>query len=354
MSAHSEHTRQTKLSTHNAIIAKTVRKHMTKTFPISLSLFLVIILSSCSSIKLKNESQKPLVLNSIYKTYSSASIGTKKFEWKIYSSPEGNYLLTGSDKFTGISFRNNKGDILWENKLQETLELESASISKNGKYVAVGVQKGFAFLFSKSGTLLWKKRIKGEVQIQITDKGDRIYTIGSSGKVLHCFDNNGDLLFSKNINHRNWGAWTLSITPDADRVLIGTNSDIIIMNRNGQVLHHYDIVLGNKLARGTISPDGKYFAHHTTSNKKNHHRVVCRDIDNNLLWQKPIGYAHFKFDTLNNLYVSSRYGDIKIYNIKGKLIGWVEAPETIGISISRDGSKLFSTTKGNLNIYNRK
>lgn len=319
---------------------------------ILLFIFIISLIFGCGLSKTKKISQKKVGFSSIFITFDSIHQKLEEKEWKVYSSPNGSFILTGSERFSNVNFRNKKGKIIWSRELDDSLELESAAISKNGKFISIGAQRGLVYLFNKSGKELWRKKVKGEVQVAITDKGDRIFAMGSSGHILYCYNRKGKLLFSRQINNRNWGTWSLSITPDADRILIGTNSDVILLNGNGQVLKHYDIVLGNRLARATISPNGKYFAHHLFI-EKNKHQVVCSDINNNVLWKKNIGYAWFRFDNQNNLYVSSRHGNTRIYNIKGNLIGSLKSPETFCVDVSQSGDILYSITRGNLNIYNR-
>lgn len=285
-------------------------------------------------------------------------IKTNFGEWNLNISPNGEKLLSGGDRINQIYFRNKNGKELWSHTFNDSTKLESAALSKDGKYIAIGAQKGFVSLFNKKGKELWRKKVKGEVQVAITQNGNKILAIGSSGHILYCYSTEGDLIFSKRINNRNWGTWSLSITPNANRILVGTNSDIIILNQNGTVLNHYDIVQGNHIARGTLSPDGKYFAYFMSEldekTKIVKHLVVCSDINNNIQWKTITYYPSFQFDRNNNLYIGSRTSALRIHNIKGELISGKFMLKFDSLGVTESGKTIFGTTTENIEVYNNK
>jgi hypothetical protein len=308
--------------------------------------------------------------NSIDENQSPKSykIKTDSLEWKLSISPNAKYLITGSGhiKKSLVNFRNKKGEVLWNYRLADSHSLETSAISKNGRYAVLGTsiirlvmkdgkkviskdRLSDVIVLNKRGKPLWKKHLYGEIQVNITEKGDKIFAIGSYDNILYCFNSKGDTLFKTEINNRGYSIWGIRLSEKSNTILIDTTSDIILLDLNGNVKKHFDVALGNIVGQTFLSNDGKYIAHVQSDDGK--HMVVLADINYNILWKKEIGHANIDFDDNNNIYISSRYGGIKVFNPKGQLVNYFTTSETLAVKVKPNGKTVYVKTRDSLEVF---
>jgi len=237
---------------------------------------------------------------------------------KVAISPEGNYILVGNDRQNSITFAESTGNILWEYELPHDCEMESSAISKNGEIIVVGGQSSYIFVFSKDGDLLWKKNVKGEISVDITDAGDKIFA-AAINKLL-CYNRYGNLIWSKDIDTRRWAIWQISVSINGETILLKTNSDIIICNNNGNETHFFDIAPGNSLSGASLDLYGNKFIVCYKSSTSDHY-ISLYSLSDGLLWNKKVNnHGEVSIDIFDNFFISIRNDGDYILNKNGDVV----------------------------------
>ncbi|AQQ09048.1 hypothetical protein L21SP3_00846 [Sedimentisphaera cyanobacteriorum] len=180
-------------------------------------------------------------------------------------SAAGNIAVLGSEYSRNIRIYDAyTGQLNGQYTLPEDCETESLALSANGQIIAAGVQgSDDIYILNSSGGLInsfsaatlssqgWK--------VSITNDGSTIYA-GVHNQFIKLRVSDGTILENKTIETDVWSIWEVSLSETAGKVLLRTNSDIIITDTSGNVLSNYDIVEGNNMTSGDLSPEGDMFA----------------------------------------------------------------------------------------------
>ena len=292
-----------------------------------------------------------------FEMIDSATIHGELYSYQVAISPDGEYILVGDEYQSTVTFVKSDGTVLWHYTLPEEIEMESGAIASGGAIVLIGGQgNGSVFALSKEGQLLWSDQQQNCVsqQIAVTDDGNRIFAASSSS--LFCYDYSGNLLWQQNINTRDWQIWGISIAVDGSKILLRTNSDIILCdgNGNGNEIAFFDIVEGNSLVSGALSSTGGQFAVSYHDNNSDTYYVSSYDIGTGqTLWRKNVDYyGYVCFDQYGNLFATVNGYENHIWDNQGNLLtSWVYGGNNIDVANS--GMTCIVGASSEATVYNK-
>ncbi|OXU14292.1 WD40 repeat domain-containing protein [Sedimentisphaera salicampi] len=180
-------------------------------------------------------------------------------------SAAGNIAVLGSEFSRNIRIYDAyTGQLNGEYTLPEDCETESIALSANGQIIAVGVQgSDDIYILNSSGGLINSFSVPTSSsqgwKVSITNNGSTIYAV-ISNQFIKMRVSDGTILQDKTIATDGWALWGISLSETAGKILLRTNSDIIITDTAGNVLANHDIVEGNNITSAAISPEGDMFA----------------------------------------------------------------------------------------------
>lgn len=265
---------------------------------------------------------------------------------QVAISPDGKFVLAGSEHRNEVAFLGSDGTVLWTYALPETIEMENGAVADKGNLVVVGGQGDGVYALTRSGRLKWSDRsIKGECQVAVTRTGDRVFV--AARRNLYCYDGDGQRLWARSMDTKQWSIWGLKTTPRGDKLLVRTNSDIIICDGDGNPIAVHDIVEGNHLASADLSPDGRQFAasyslpsegEAAADPKRRTQYVALFSIDGKERWRHPVAsFARVAIDTRGRVFAAVRSGEAWVWANDGQpLISWPAAG--LNIAVSRNGT----------------
>ncbi len=232
---------------------------------------------------------------------------------------------------------------------------ESAELSHNAELVVIGTQGGtasnYVFGYDKDGIKLWENNLGyGEWNVAVSDDGT--YVFAAHFDDFYCFNgSSGAVLYHKTIPVPfPYGIWQVRCTSDGSTVLLRTNSDIIITDYKGNVIHNYDIVSGNSLHSADISPDGKYFAVAYTDGT-DYYASLRKVSDDSVYWTNQISsFGSVRVDNRGWVCVQVASDDNIIYSNYGVQIGSWQG-YTRHLDTSRDGSICLSSWGSDASLY---
>ena len=149
------------------------------------------------------------------------------------------------------------------------------SSSDDGRKISFGDRSGNIALATEKGEILWEKKIdEGIYGISIMNDGNRVICGGKDCK-LRMFNSLGNVEWEVNVGK---SIWSLSVAPDGQYIAIGTGDSIALFSDGGSKLWEYET---NRAMVGVdVSRNGA-------------HVVGCGDEflyalneDGNLLWKK--------------------------------------------------------------------
>jgi len=282
-------------------------------------------------------------------TQKSTVIGRMN-SYQVAISPDGMYVLVGDEKQNVVTFASSDGKVLWENALTEGIEMESGAIASNGSLIVVGGQGSTVFAFSREGRLLWQADLSGELQAAVTDTGERVFAAGR--RSLSAYDHDGRVLWSQEISTREWSIWGISTTPDGSRILLRTNSDILLLDGKGKENGWFDVVSGNHLVSASLSHDGEQFVVGFVD--ENTHYVALYSVDSGEIWRQTVeNYADVDLDDRGSVFATTKGGNSYIWDNEGNLLtSWPDGGLNIGVA--RDGKTCIVGDWSKATIYSVK
>lgn len=273
-----------------------------------------------------------------------ATVAGKLNSYQVAISPDGTYVLVGDENQSVVTFASSDGKIIWSRPLSEGVEMESGAIASEGSLVVVGGQGSTVFAFSKEGSPLWQADLGGELQVAVTDAGDKVFAAGqvkdSKGAYhfgLSAYDHDGHNLWSQYISTRGWSVWGISTTPDGSRILLQTNSDILMFDDKGQEIGWFDVVEGNSIVSASLSSDGRQFA--VSYGDQNTYYVALYSVASGQtwLWRRTVeNYAGVDIGGRGLVFATTRGGNNYAWDNKGNgLATWRNGG--LNIDVARDG-----------------
>jgi hypothetical protein len=250
-----------------------------------------------------------------------ATIDNPGNSYQVTMSPDGGYVLVGDEYQSYITFATSTGDVLWTYTLPDDIEMEGGAIAADGELVVVGGQGGSVFALSRDGALLWRaQEPTGEVSVAMTAAADKVFA--ESFGDLYCYDGEGNLLWQNPVDTRGWWIWGLSTTLTGDRLLIRTNSDIILCGGLGNETGFFNVVDGNHLVAGDLSPHGDQFA--VLFSEDDIRYVALYSVTTGELWRREVdGLGKVQMDRRGNVFATTRDARNYLWNNFGvPLITW--------------------------------
>ncbi len=270
-------------------------------------------------------------------------------------SPDGSHAAVGGQSTQIVKIYNAAtGTLTGTGTLPAGVETEDLELSNSGNRIFVGGQGSGLYCFNKSGAMLWSRpAISGELSVGTTAIGNLVFTVDRSDSFYRISGATGaNLIAPVPVDTRGWSVWEVDTTADGgDRVLIMTNSDVIITDGFGTETHFYDIVTGNYIHEAHLSPDGSYFA------------VVFLDPDTSIinvsLYEIGVGekwtietsnYTNVCMDDNNRVYVATSYGDNVVYNTTGtEITRWYATGKYF--DVADDGSRCVAENGTSTYVY---
>lgn len=254
-------------------------------------------------------------------------------------SPEGAYAAMGGEGNNNIIIYDASTGTDVGNILLASGGSESIDMSLNGDYLVVGTQDSKVYCYDKTGTFKWSHDLgSGEIQVAITPDGAKVFAAALD--TFYRIDvSTGILEKTTLIDDRGWAIWDISVSTAGDRVVLKTNSDVIITDQDGNELYFYDIVTGNYMHSADISPDGTQFAV-TYRNSSNVFYLALYTIGTGQEWSQVMpDFSHCKMDENGRVYSSTKYGDNKIWNNNStEIISWGTAGLNF-LDVAHDGTR---------------
>ncbi len=208
--------------------------------------------------------------------------------------------------------------------------MESGAVAADANIVVVGGQNSGVYAFKNNGDNKWSRPdILGEIPVAAKYDGKNVYATDKN-EDLHCLSGaDGTTQWTRSINARGWAIWQIEADRNADKLLIRTNSDIIICDSNGIETHFYDVAAGNSIIYADISDDGSNFAVSFNTGGTNY--VEFYQIGGSRLWTKDFSdFCRVCIDASGDILVSVK--DDKNYllePVNGDTIAIWDNPGTI-------------------------
>lgn len=279
---------------------------------------------------------------------------------KSLISPCGSHIVSGSDKNSIISLRNEKGKLKWEKHLDAGDKTESIAISCLKKIIIIGGKGNKVYAYNLKGKQIWKKDYnKSKYQVAISGNGENIFVAGSvnlgeKNDFIDCYNPEGELLWRHIVDIKKWNICKISTNYNGDVILIQSNSDVYILNKKKNNLKVFDIVEDDNLHDTKLFNDGsKFYASYLDNNKKQN-VLTLYDIEKGLMiWDRVTKskYNKISTDKDNNLYTCGNYSNIKIYNSLGQLLDTIITTGCINISSSKNGKIIVTNSSNALRIF---
>jgi PQQ-like domain len=136
------------------------------------------------------------------------------------------------------------------------LEINSVSVSSDGKRIAAGSGNTLYYL-SDNGSLLWSyQSIGGEIKsVSVSSDGKRI--AAGSGNTLYYLSGNGSLLWP--YQSAGGGITSVSVSSDGKRIAAGSGNTLYYLSGNGSLLWSYQSADGG-ITSVSVSSDGRRIA----------------------------------------------------------------------------------------------
>jgi WD40 repeat protein len=235
-------------------------------------------------------------------------------------------------------------DMAGNKKWQYTGNFGSATISKDGKYIAA--TNGSLLFFDLNGSIKWQYQSNNPISgTAISGDGQYIIAVDADGS-LFSLDPDGKILWQ---NQSGGQIYYIAISEDGQYIAVSSNDkNVYLFDRNGNKIWQYLLGAYNSVA---MSGDGQYIAIGSTD-----HYVYLFDRAGNKIWQyhmeEDVGanYVSISGDgqyivagsTDNNVYIFNRSGKILWQNQMGVKIS--------NVVISNDGQYI-AVGCGNNNVY---
>jgi len=228
-------------------------------------------------------------------------------------SSSGNEILIGSEVSETGGFININGEILWEYTLPEFRATQSAAISIEQGIVIIGVQSSSVLAFNLNGELLWNDDdIEGEITVNTSEDGKIICAVSNRNNILRCYNPKGNIISEYTFNGRGWNGQNIIIQTNPIRYFIQTNSDIIILNEDGDEVGYNNVIDGNSIIDlEVLSGCNEYIVSYSTLNS---HNISLYEYPDKLKWT----YSDLNFfaftdiDKNNNIHITSGDTYIKL------------------------------------------
>ena len=242
-------------------------------------------------------------------------------------SPDGTYAAIGGQSTNLVKIYDAaRGLSVGTITLPTDTESEDIELSDSAGRIFVGSQWDGVYCYNKSGKLLWKRpEIEGELSVGATVIGDLVFTVDMNEKFYRLDGATGsNLITPVSLNTRGWGAWGVDTTATGNRVLIQTNSDIIITDGFGAEIYFYDIVPGNSISDAKLSPDGTHFAVFYKDPDSSKYYIALYEIGVGENWKKQVSnITEVSMDDHNWMYVATWGENAILYNGTGsELARW--------------------------------
>jgi outer membrane protein assembly factor BamB len=196
--------------------------------------------------------------------------------WGASASPNGEYIAADTEGGS-LYFFDEEGNLLWQDKVAN--DAYEAGVSYDGEYAVFGSLDWenltySAYLFNKTGSLLWMRKALDACGVAISDDGKSI-AVGADQEFVFLYNRDGEQVWK----YEAGGAVTgVSMSGDANLIVAVSNDGCVYaLDRNGTLIWKYDTgVSGWEVS---VSRDGQYVA----SSSEN---LVCFfDKSGNLIWQ---------------------------------------------------------------------
>lgn len=244
-------------------------------------------------------------------------------------SPDGGFVLLGDSGTNTVKLIKPDGTVLWTYSLPADQVFESGAMSTDAAIVVIGTSFGKVYALSRDGTLLWEKAPSGEVQVAMTRTGNKIFAAGS--KTLTCYSATGGELWSRLIDTRGWSIWKVSASADGTRLILVTNSDVLLCNGDGTELSFFDIIAGNNMSSAALRSDGTQFA--VTYTDGTAFRLALYDVVSGELWRQTVEtYGNVSMDDSGNVFESWQDTNNLMYSNAGELlVAWAGGGHSISV-----------------------
>ena len=196
--------------------------------------------------------------------------------WGASVSPNGEYVA-GDTEGGNLYFFDKEGNLLWQDKVAN--DAYEAGVSYDGEYAVFGSLDWenltySAYLFNKTGSLLWTRKALDACGVAISDDGKSI-VVGADQEFAFFYNRDGEQVWK----YKTGGAVTgVSMSGDANLIVAVSNDGYVYaLDRNGTLIWKYDTGISGWEV--SVSRDGQYIA----SSSEN---LVCFfDKGGNLIWQ---------------------------------------------------------------------
>lgn len=233
----------------------------------------------------------------------------------------GTRILFGSGFTNKVVLTDENRNELWEYTLPEFINTQTAEIIVEQGIIIIGGQSSILFALSMEGELLWSPdEIIGQMTVASSRDGNMLCVVTHRTDVLRCFNLEGKNIDSHIFDDREWSAWGLKIHDDPLQYFIRTNSDIIILDEDGEEIGFNDVVDGNSLVDLEILSSGnEYVVSYISSGE---FLISLYEFPNRLKWTYSDlnSFSFVDIDDKDKIHITNADGTYKQLDKDGVLV----------------------------------
>jgi len=258
-------------------------------------------------------------------------------------SLDGKYTAVGTNK--GLIFLNTRGRPVWFNK--KIKRIKDISVSTRSGKIAVGSSQKVLYLVNTKGESLWHREIDSSViAVSISSRGN-VIAIGTDEGKLMLFDGKGKKMWEAHLSNSDFSVNSVDITSDGEFIVAGTDySHLYLYDKSGKVLWSKET--GSEVLRTCISSNGDYLGY-LTSNRSFSFCVK----NSRILWEKTFDQQPLWVDmaqTADFVSIGESPTKINLFNKSGRKVwGFKTEASRVGVMASGGGSVILGNKGGILN-----
>ena len=260
-------------------------------------------------------------------------------------SPDGQTIFAGGEDGVLICF-NRTGEVMWKHRVEG--EVFRLAYSADLDRIAIGTIRGpYVTILDKAGRQIVSHKCGQQTKggVAVSTDGNVIVGAADDG-LIRLWNRDGELQWEHQCDHKKISR--LNMTPDGSLIAFGGNDHIYAMSRDRQVLWRYRTG-GEVWAGARVSPDGE-----TIAAGSNDQHVYVMNRNGSLRWRyRLVGNVNIVVMTPDGEYLAAGSTDAHVYlfNREGRLLWKYRTGDSVyGVAVSADG-RFVTAASYDRNVY---